>query len=111
MPLVAETVALEVIKDIKPIIDQVARKDRALADQIRRAASSIALNIGEGRYSRGGNSTARFENAMGSASETRSALRVAEAWGYISSRSLVELDQNLDRIVALLWGLTRKKRH
>jgi len=109
MTLVAETVALTMIESIKPLVDRINRRDRALADQLRRAASSVALNIGEARYSRGGNSTARFENAMGSASEARSALRVARAWGYVSRESVESVDKQLDRIVGLLWGLTRKK--
>ena len=59
-------------------------------------------------HSRGGNQTARFCDAAGSASETRSSLRVAEAWGYITEDSRLPVDELLDRIVAMLWRLTHR---
>lgn len=110
MALIVHQVALDMIVEIKPLIDRIARHDRSLAQQMRRAASSVPLNIGEGAYSRGGNATARFQDAAGSASETRSALQVAAAWGYVTHASVARVDANLDRIVAMLWGLTRRAR-
>jgi four helix bundle protein len=110
MALIVHQVALDMIVEIKPLIDRIARHDRALAGQMRRSASSVPLNIGEAAHSRGGNATARFQDAAGSASETRSALRVAAAWGYISADAAERVDTKLDRVVALLWGLTRRAR-
>ena len=56
-------------------------------------------------YSRKGNRFARWQDAMGSANETRSALQLAAAVGFIEpSRSLLDL---LDKIGATLWKLTR----
>jgi four helix bundle protein len=109
MSLIVHQVALEMVTGIKPLIDRVARHDRSLATQMRRSASSVALNIGEAAYSRGGNQTARFQDAAGSASETRSALQVAAAWGYLSCSTCEPVDAKLDRILAMLWGLTRRK--
>jgi len=109
MSLIVHQVALEMVTCIKPLIDRVARRDRSLATQMRRSASSVALNIGEAAYSRGGNQTARFQDAAGSASETRSALKVAAAWGYLSWTSCEPADAKLDRILAMLWGLTHRK--
>ena len=108
MALIVHQVALEMIAGIKPLIDRIGRHDRALADQLRRSASSVSLNIGEGAYSRGGNETARFTDAAGSASETRAALRVAAAWGYIGDGAWQAVDALLDRILAMLWGLTHR---
>ena len=68
------------------------------------------VNIGEASYSRGGNQLARFQDAMGSANETRAALKVASAWGWLSQASAKHVDAQLDRVVALLWGLTHRKR-
>jgi len=110
MALIVHQVALEMVTDIKPLIDRIARHDRSLAQQMRKSASSVALNIGEGSYSRGGNQTARFQDAAGSAAETRSGLQVAAAWGYVSPASCQRVDAKLDRIVAMLWGLTRRRR-
>lgn len=110
MALIVHQVALDMIVEIKPLIDRIARHDRSLAQQMRRSASSVPLNISEGAYSRGGNATARFQDAAGSASETRSALQVASAWGYVAQATVTPVDAKLDRIVAMLWGLTRRAR-
>ncbi len=78
--------------------------DGDLARQMRRASSSVALNISEGSYSRKGNRLARWQDAMGSANETRSALQLAAAVGIATpSAGLLDL---LDKIVATLWKLT-----
>ena len=72
---------------------------------VGRASSSVALNISEGSYSRKGNRLARWQDAMGSANETRSALQVVAAVGIVEpSSSLLDLP---DKIVATLWKLTR----
>ena len=44
---------LETITALRPLAAQVARKDADLGRQLRRATSSIALNVAEGAYSRG----------------------------------------------------------
>jgi hypothetical protein len=47
-----------------------------------------------------------FRIAAGSADETRTHLRVAEAWGYLSA-SEIEVPLRLaDRQLAILWKLT-----
>ena len=110
MALIVHEVALEMVADIKPLIERIARQDSSLAQQLRRSAASVALNLGEGAYSRAGNQTARFHDAAGSAAETRAGLQVAAAWGYVSSQQLASVDQQLDRILAMVWGLTHKAR-
>jgi len=60
--------------------------------------------MAEGRYSRGGNQTARFMDAAGSASETRSALQVAAAWGHVPSELVVRSISALDEILAIVVG-------
>src|SRR6186997_2014727 len=66
------------------LVESVARKDRELASQLRRALSSVALNLAEGLGTTAGNSRLRFETARGSLSEAQAALRVAVAWGSVS---------------------------
>ena len=110
MALIAYDVALEMIAAIGPVIREVARRDRSLADQMRRCASSVPLNINEGAHSSKGNETARYHNAAGSASETRAALKVAAAWGYVSPDRCAPIDALLDRLLGLLWGLTHRGR-
>ena len=74
---------------------------RPLARQLRRAASSVVLNIAEGSGSSGGNRTARYRTALGSARETLACLRVAEACGYVDSVPGAVLD-SMNRVVGTL---------
>ena len=80
-----------------------------LADQLERAATSAALNVAEGARSQGRNEAARYHCAAGSASEARAALAIAEAWGHISNAQRAPAEAKLDRLGALLWGLTHRK--
>ena len=89
---------------------QIRRHDRTLADQLRRSASSMVLNIAEGTYSDAGNARARFHSAAGSANETRSALKVAAAWGYIDRQNADAIDARIDEVLKMLWGLTSPKK-
>ena len=90
----------------RPVL-RIAQRDRSLAQQPRRAASSVALNLGEAEYSDPGNRRARFHTAAGSAGGTRIALQVAVAWGYLAPTQSREALQRLDRVRAILWRLTR----
>lgn len=87
---------------------KIERLDSPLADQIRRAASSVALNIAEGAYSYKGNVRLRFRTAAGSANEVRSALKVAVAWGYIAKEEVRGILCQLDEIVAMVWGMGKR---
>ena len=107
MPLIVHQVALETISELRPLAMRIARHDRSLAQRLRRAASSTALNIGEAEYSDPGNRRARFHSAAGSAGETRVALEVAVAWGYISQAHAATALEALDRVVGMLWRLSR----
>ena len=102
-----ERVSHELIVALRPLLPRIQRRDRALAIQLTRAASSISLNVSEGNYSDPGNRRARFFSAAGSANETRSALRVATAWGYLREPELHGPLILLDRILAMLWKLSR----
>jgi four helix bundle protein len=53
-------VAVDMVRQVRPLIERIASKDSNLADQLRRAASSVPLNIHEGSYSQGGHVRARF---------------------------------------------------
>ncbi len=108
MRLVVHTVAIEMIRRIKPVIDRIQKHDRSLAKQLRESASSVPLNIAEGARSRAGHQLERFSTAAGSNSETRSALQVAQAWGYITEQDYKAVDDELDRIAAMLWRLTHR---
>ena len=40
--------ALGLVAALRPVLEQLMRQDRGLANQLRRAASSVALNLAEG---------------------------------------------------------------
>ena len=98
-------VALEVVAEVYEVAGVVERKDKDLARQLRRASSSVVLNVGEGQYSRKGNRASRYQDAMASANETRCGLQVAER----TRMAVVApgLMGKLDHVVATLWKLTR----
>ncbi len=101
-----EEAALQLIEALRTLVPRIKARDRALADQLTRAASSVALNIGEGNYSDPGNRRARFFTAAGSANEARLALRVAVSWGYCSAADADAGQLLIKRILSMLWKLT-----
>ncbi len=108
MNLVAYDVSLELQKQLKILVPQIAKHDPDLAKQIRKAGGSITMNLGEGVRQTAGNQRSRYESAHGSANEVKAGRDVAMAWVFIErpERAMAILDRQL----ALLWGLTHPKR-
>ena len=100
--------AREVVREIAPLVQRIRHQDAKLADQLRRAAQSVVLNIAEGRGNDAGNARLRFATACGSAKEVRAALHVASDWGYIECQTVAQLDERLDRVCAITWCLSRR---
>ena len=107
MPFQALEVALDTIRSLRAPARLLGRRDARLADQLRRAASSIALNLAEGNRRRGHDRRYHFHVAAGSADEVRTALRVALAWGWLDPRDVEAPMALLDRVLAMVWKLTR----
>jgi four helix bundle protein len=106
MALRIYSIAIEMVRELRPLMERIGTKDPNLADQLRRAATSVPLNLHEGAYSQGRNVRARFHNALGSAAEVRACLDVAEALGYVEDVG-PELRDTIDRVVATLHRLAR----
>ena len=104
--------ARNVVRELVPLVRVIREQDKSLADQLKRAAQSVVLNIAEARGSDAGNARARFSTACGSAKEVRAALNVASDWGYIEARMASHLDERLDErldeVCAITWCLGRR---
>jgi len=92
---------LDALRSMRAVLAAIERRDADLGRQLRRAASSVVLNIGEGSGSFGRVRTARYRTALGSARETLSCLRVAEAFGYVEAMP-EGLLARIDRVVGTL---------
>ena len=100
-------VAVEFVEALAPVLERVQAKDKALADQARRAAQSAVLNVAEGRKRQGRDRAHCFRVASGSGEETRAALRIARAWRYVNEQELERPLELLDRVMAMTWRLSR----
>src|SRR5579863_1242610 len=92
---------LEVVRGMRKSIAAIDKRDPDLARQLRRAASSVVLNLAEGSGSFGRVRTVRYRTALGSARETLACLRVAEAFGYVATMPDPLLD-TMNRVVGTL---------
>ena len=95
-------VMLQVVRELRPVIEKIESKDRDLGKQMRRAVCSMVLNTGEGMGSSGGTRRERYRNALGSGRETRSCLDAAEALGYATAPHT-----DLELVLNTLLKLTR----
>jgi four helix bundle protein len=104
--LAVYTEIITVLHELRGSIETIERRDGDLGRQMRRAASSVALNAGEGQGSRGRNQQARFATALGSMRETKACLDVAMAFGYVDDVDAGAL-KRIDRICGMLYRLSR----
>jgi four helix bundle protein len=81
----------------------------ALADQLRRAAYSVPLNIAEGSARRGTREFRKFlDTAWGSLAEVQSALAIARDVGYLRPAEFGRLEALATETSKTLFGLLRK---
>jgi len=97
---------LDAIRHLRQPLATIAQRDPDLARQLRRAAASIALNLSEGLQRAGKDRLHLWRVAAGSAAETVTCLRVAEAWGDLDEPAVTAPLALLDRVRAMLWRLT-----
>jgi four helix bundle protein len=102
------THAISVVELSRPLVEAVQRRDRDLASQLRRAISSIALNVAEGFGCAGGNRRLRFESALGSLNEAQAAIRVAVAWGYFTQGAANAAVESMNSLGGRIFGLVRR---
>jgi len=77
---------------------------------MRKASSSVPLNMAEGWHAVAGNRIARFQTVMTEARETIACLDTSVAVGFLGAAEVaVDLDR-LDHIVAVMWKLARRRK-
>ena len=109
-PFRSLTQAFDVVRLLGPLLPRVASKDRPLADQLRRAAQSAALNLAESRGHRGGNERLCRERALGSTYEVMACLEIARSWGYLPTAAADEALRESDRLAGMTYRLLHPKR-
>ncbi len=100
-------VLIELIRDLRPMVRELERRDADLARQCRRALASAPLNIAEGSYNRGRNRVARYHTALGSLREALACFEVAAALDYlpeIDGATRRRFDHVLGTLVNLVGG-------
>jgi len=102
-------VALELVSALREPIAKLRQFDKDLADEVRRAAKSVALNVAEGGRRVGRDRPHAYSIAAGSADEVRTALRIALAFGYLDKADLAQPLALVDRELAMLWRLVRPR--
>ena len=81
----------------------------ALADQWRRAAYSVALNIAEGASRRGSREFRKhLDIARASLDEIEAIIDLAVSLGYFRAEELAKLDATRDECAKTVFGLLRK---
>jgi four helix bundle protein len=98
--------AHEAVQHIGPVVRTLARLDSNLADQLKRAATSVVSNIAEGAGLAGARRIQHYRYAAGSALEAASQLRIAVAWGHVDAAAIAAPLALLDEVRAILWRLT-----
>jgi len=98
--------ALDVARSVPSTTKSWPRGTSYLIDQLRRAASSIVLNIAEGNGRRLLGERKRFFSiARASATETSAIMDIAEALAYIDYSTYESVQDKLLQIVKILYKL------
>jgi four helix bundle protein len=96
--------SVDLVREVASLLD---RFDSGLADQARRAAVSVALNVVEARERTGKDQRNRYRIALGSAAEVAACLDLAEVLGYVGADDVVTARALIDRVRAMTWRLSR----
>jgi four helix bundle protein len=104
-------VAIELAKVMRRLLEKIRRHDKDLADQMKRATTSIALCAGEGQRRLGRDREHLYSIAAGSTGEVGVGLRVALALGYVEEDDpdAVAAKRLIGRENAMFWRLTHRR--
>ena len=102
----AQRLAIECVKAARRFPDY---EQDALADQFRRAAYSVPINIAEGSAKKGSREYKRFlDIASASLAEVETILGIATELGYVAPADSKRLEDIANETSKTLYGLLRK---
>jgi four helix bundle protein len=107
--LLAHDLALEAAGMVFRLVEKVPPSSRDLADQARRASSSVALNLAEASGRAGRDRLQHHRIAHGSAKETMSCIALLRTIGSIDRAPADQTLSLLDRVAAMTWKLARPR--
>jgi len=96
---------IDFVRDVRPTLDAIVKRDANLGDQMRRALQSVVLNTAEGMGSRGRNRQARYHSALGSMREVNACLELGAAFGYVEPPPR-EMSNRIAQVIGTLVKLT-----
>ena len=102
-------IAIEFLTALRNVLELVRQRDRDLAGQLQRAATSVAMCLGEGRERVGRDRPHLFRIAAGSAAEVDAGVRVALAWGFVTEDDVAQARALLDRVRAMIYRLLHRR--
>ena len=103
----AYDVSLLLVVELRRLVPVMARHDPDLARQVKRAASSISLNLREGLERIGRDRIQHWRVAFGSAREVQAGLDIATLAGDLDEAAAAKAREYLDRVCAMLYRMTR----
>ncbi len=103
-------IAMRLIAAIRPIVEAVMPRDKDLAGQLKRSATSAAANTAEGGRRIGGDRNHAFTIASAEASEALVWSRIAVEWGYVPQSRLDAVAAIEDELQAVLYRLRYPRR-
>jgi four helix bundle protein len=100
--------SLDLLRALAPVTERIRARDAGLADQLKRAAQSVLLNIAEANRRRGKDRANRFRCALGEAAEVSAAVEAAIVAEYVEAIDVVDALALADRVRAMAFQLAKK---
>jgi four helix bundle protein len=107
--LLVGDVALEAIGALRPVVDGIRRRDRALSEQLVRAMTSVALSVTRAEFPVQGTRRGHILAAVASASEAQAVLHIAVDCAYCTRERAKPARVLLDKTQAMLCRLARRR--
>src|SRR5262245_21810157 len=103
----AQLLTLDLIRCLRPLVERLRATSPDLADQLRRAATSVGLNLAEGTRRSGADKRRAYRIAAAEAQEVKAALELAAAWGALDDADLDGARTLADRVGRVTFALAR----